>query len=119
MLRVRPESTQIAAKESTDPNIINVAFQSGADTPNFESYVLCVSRSIFARTTYFFFFFFPFFFGAGGWRSAPKRPRMPGRKGNTEKEGGQAAAKKRSPLLRMWKRAKFSRKLLIFQTDFC
>ena len=29
---------------------------------------------------------------------------MPGRKGNTEKEGGQAAAKKRSPLLRMWKR---------------
>ena len=32
------------------------------------------------------------------------RPRLPGRKGNTEKEGGQAAAKKRSPLLRMWKR---------------
>ena len=53
VLRVRPESTQIAAKESTYPIIINVAFQSGADTPNFESSVLCVSRSIFARTTYF------------------------------------------------------------------
>ena len=52
---------------------------------------------------FFAVFFFFFFSGAGGWRSAPKRPRMPGRKGNTEKEGGQAAAKKRSPLHRMWK----------------
>ena len=46
------------------------------------------------------------FFGAGGQkRGAPKRPRMPGRKGNTEKgkERGQASEMLRSPLLVTWK----------------
>ena len=50
-------------------------------------------------------FRFFLFSGAGGWRGAPKRPRMPGRKGNTEKgkERGQAAEMFRSPLLMTWK----------------
>ena len=43
---------------------------------------------------------------ASGWRSAPKRPRLPGRKGNNEKGKGrgQASEKIRSPLYLTWKR---------------
>ena len=38
-----------------------------------------------------------FFSGAGGWRSAPKRPRLPGRKGNTEKEGDKRPRRSAAP----------------------
>ena len=49
---------------------------------------------------------FATFSGAGGWRSTPKRPGLPGRKGNTEKGKGrgQASVQVRSPLRRTWKR---------------
>ena len=45
---------------------------------------------------------FFFFSGAGGWRSAPKRPRLPGRKGDTEKEGGKRPQRSAAPSTGCW-----------------
>ena len=48
------------------------------------------------RQAFSHFFFYFLFFSCGG-RSAPKRPRLPGRKGDTEKEGGKRPQRSAAP----------------------